>query len=133
MIVVRYICMKKRWMMPINSKNKGSVGEREWSNLCKSQGYNTRRGQQYCGSNGDADVVGIPGLHMEIKRVENLNVSKAIAQAINDKRDGEIPIVAHRKNREDWLVTMRADDWFEFLREWNSGKELEGDTNGEQT
>ena len=119
--------------MPINSKNKGSVGEREWSNLCKSQGYITRRGQQYCGSNGDADVVGIPGLHMEIKRVENLNVSKAIAQAINDKRDGEIPIVAHRKNREDWLVTMRADDWFEFLREWNSGKELEGDTNGEQT
>lgn len=111
-------------MAKINSRSKGAAGEREWSNLCKAQGYNTRRGQQFCGANGDADVVGIHGIHQEIKRVENLNVSKAMAQAVNDMKPGEIPVVAHRKNREDWLVTMRAADWFEFLREWNSGREL---------
>lgn len=109
-------------MSKINSKAKGAAGEREWSNMCKAQGYNTRRGQQFCGANGDADVVGIPGIHQEIKRVENLNVSKAMAQAVSDMKPEEIPIVAHRKNREEWLVTMRAADWFEFLREWHSGK-----------
>lgn len=106
----------------VNSRAKGAAGEREWSNLCKAQGYNTRRGQQYSGANGDADVVGIPGLHLEVKRVENLNVSKAMQQAITDKRKEEIPVVAHRKNREDWLITMQAEDWFEFLREWHSKK-----------
>ena len=27
------------------------------------------------------------------------------------KGDNEIPIVAHRKNRADWLITMKASDW----------------------
>lgn len=115
---------KSKTTSKINSRAKGVAGEREWSSICKEQGYNTRRGQQFCGNNGDADVVGIDGVHMEIKRVQNLNISKAIKQAVEDSRESEIPIVAHRKNGEKWLVTMRAEDWFEFLREWNSSKAL---------
>ena len=42
-----------------NSRAKGARGELELSNLLKQYGYSTRRGQQYCGSNGDADVVGL--------------------------------------------------------------------------
>lgn len=114
--------------MPINSRNKGKVGEREWSNICKEQGYNTRRGQQFNGADGSADVIGIDGLHMEIKRVENLNISKAVKQAVSDCRDSEMPIVAHRKNGEEWLVTMRAEDWFILLREWHSTRELESES-----
>lgn len=111
----------------INSRAKGSRGEREWSSICKEQGYNTRRGQQFCGANGDADVVGVNGIHFEVKRVQSLNVSKAMQQAVNDRKAEELPVVAHRKDREEWLVTMRAEDWFEFLREWNSNKELESE------
>lgn len=102
----------------VNSKQKGKVGELEFSNLCKKHGFNTRRSQQYAGINNDADVVGLEGIHIEVKRVERLNVSQAIGQAIRDKTDEEIPIVAHRKNREPWLITMTADDWFKLYKKY---------------
>lgn len=104
-------------MAKINSRAKGAAGEREFSNLCKKHGFDTRRGQQYSGIEGK-DVVGLDGIHIEVKRVERLNVSQAIGQAIRDKADEEIPIVAHRKNREGWLITMTADDWFKFYKEY---------------
>ena len=42
----------------MNSRTKGKAGELELSKVLKTYGYDTRRGQQYCGANGDADVVG---------------------------------------------------------------------------
>ena len=52
-----------------NSRRKGASGERELAKKLREYGYEARRGQQYCGSNGDADVVGIPGIHIECKRL----------------------------------------------------------------
>ena len=72
----------------INSKQKGARGERELSSKLKEYGYNTRRGQQYCGANGDADVIGLAGIHIECKRVEKLNIYDAISQAKADAREG---------------------------------------------
>ena len=112
--------------MAVNSRNKGKSGELELSRILREHGYDTRRGQQYCGSNGDADVVGLPYIHIECKRVEKLNLQKAMTQSIYDSRENEFPCVMHRKNREDWKVTMLLDDWIELYREWEAGKELEG-------
>lgn len=103
--------------MAKNSRAKGAAGERELSNVLKEYGYQTRRGQQYCGANGDADVVGLDGIHIECKRVERLNIDDAMAQAVADAREGETPAVFHRKNRKGWLVTMRLDDWLKMYRE----------------
>lgn len=94
-----------------NSRQKGAAGERELANVLKGCGYEARRGQQYCGSNGDADVVGIPGVHIECKRVEHLNLYDAMDQSVRDAKPDEIPVVMHRKNRKEWLVTVRLDDW----------------------
>ena len=105
--------------MAINSRQKGKAGELELAHILEGYGYETRRGQQYCGSNGDADVVGLPGIHIESKRVENLNISKAMQQAENDARDGEIPCVFHRKNREKWKVTMNLDDFMKMYERWS--------------
>lgn len=74
----------------MNSRNKGATGERELAKVLRGYGYNCRRGQQYCGANGDADVVGLPGLHIECKRVERLNLDDAMAQAKADARDADI-------------------------------------------
>lgn len=82
--------------------------------ILREYGYDSRRGQQYCGSNGDADVVGLPGVHIECKRVERLNIYDAIEQSKNDARDGENPVVMHRRNRKEWLVTMPLDDWMKI-------------------
>ena len=105
--------------MPINSRNKGKVGEREIAKILRDYGYeDCRRGEQYCGANGDADVVGLPEIHCEIKRVEKLNVDNAIDQAVRDARAGEMPTVFHRKNRKPWLVTMRLDDWMRLYKSY---------------
>lgn len=102
-----------------NSKNKGARGERELSSKLKEYGYNTRRGQQYCGANGDADVVGLPNIHIECKRVEKLNIYNAISQAKADANGNELPTVFHRKDRSEWLVTMTLEDWMKIYQESN--------------
>ena len=102
----------------MNSRTKGAVGERELAKKLREYGYDCRRGQQYCGTNVDADVIGLPGIHIECKRVERLNIDDAMLQAIRDRRDGEYPAVFHRKNNHEWLVTMRLDNWIEIYREW---------------
>ena len=111
--------------MPINSRAKGKAGELELSRVLREHGYDTRRGQQYCGANGDADVVGLPYIHIECKRVEKLNLDAAMSQARSDARENEKLVIMHRKNREPWKVTMLLDDWIELYREWAAGKELE--------
>lgn len=108
-------------MRKINSRTKGANGERELALKLKEYGYDCRRGQQYCGANGDADVVGLPGIHIECKRVERLNIEDAMMQALKDSKLDEYPAVFHRKNNCKWLVTMRLDDWIEIYKEWEAG------------
>lgn len=101
-----------------NSRAKGAAGERELASKLREYGYSARRGQQYSGANGDADVVGLPGIHIECKRVEKLNLYDAMSQSKRDARQEEIPTVMHRKNHCEWLVTMRLEDWIELYKEW---------------
>ncbi len=99
----------------MNSKQKGARGERELSNKLKEYGFETRRGQQYCGANGDADVVGLEGIHIECKRVEKLNLDEAMEQATADANENiEFPTVFHRRNSKMWKVTMYLDDWIKL-------------------
>ena len=107
----------------INSRQKGARAERELANLLKKYGYETRRGQQYSGANGDADVVGLDKIHIECKRVERLNIEDAVAQSVRDARACETPGVMHRTNHQPWLVTMRLDDWIKFYKEWSESNE----------
>ena len=104
----------------MNSRAKGAAGERELAKKLREYGYECRRGQQYCGANGDADVLGLPGIHIECKRVERLNIDDAMLQAIRDRREGEFPAVFHRKNNCKWLVTMQLEDWIEIYKEWRA-------------
>lgn len=109
--------------MPINSREKGAKGERELSKKLREYGYDSRRGQQYCGANGDADVIGLPGIHIECKRVERLNLYDAMSQSKSDAKTDEIPAVFHRRNKEKWLVTMELDDFMKIYPEWEAGKD----------
>ena len=99
----------------MNSRQKGARGERELAAELRKYGVDARRGQQYAGANGDADVVGLPGFHIECKRVEALNVHMAVEQSTRDARAGEVPIVCHRKNNTEWLVTLKLKDFMEVI------------------
>lgn len=103
-------------MGKINSRRKGAVGEREIAHILQDYGYDARRGQQFSGLQGDADVVGVPYLHLEIKRVQALNLDKAMEQSIRDARDGEIPVVMHRKDRQPWRVTLGLEDFMKMFQ-----------------
>lgn len=113
----------------VNGKRKGAAGELEFSKVCTQHGYKARRTAQYCGKSGDAsDVVGLPGMHVEVKRVEKLNIYDAIAQAKRDAAEnGRRPMVAHRRNRGEWLITLPLEVFFEIYREWEAGTRDETD------
>ena len=99
----------------MNSRDKGRRGEVELANKLKEYGYDARRGQQFAGIHGDADVIGLPNVHVEYKRVERLNIEDAMAQSERDASAvGDIPTVFHRKNGHKWLVTMKMEDWMEM-------------------
>ena len=106
--------------MAVNSRRKGAAGERELAHKLNDYGYNTRRSVQYNGKadDGQADLLGLPGIHIECKRVEKLNLYDAMAQAIHDAKGREIPSVFHRRNHCEWLVTMRLDDWIKLYKEY---------------
>lgn len=107
--------------MAINSRRKGATFERKLAGLLRDYGYDCRRGQQYCGANGDADVVGLPGIHIEAKAVERLNLYDAMAQSKHDARSGEIPVVMHKKNNCKVLVTLELEDFMTIYRDYEVG------------
>ena len=100
-----------------NSRAKGAAGERELANKLKEHGFTARRTHQFCGKAGDSDVVceELDSYHIEVKRVQNLNVDKAIDQATRDCGD-KTPIVCHRKNNRPWLVTMYIEDFLALVQ-----------------
>lgn len=104
--------------MAINSRQKGKRGELELAHKLKDFGFTeAKRGQQYSGINGDADVVdAIPNIHIEVKRVERLNIDEAMAQSVRDARENETPTVFHRRNNKGWLVTMRLEDFIKIYK-----------------
>ena len=101
----------------MNSRRKGKVGEREFASLLREHGFDARRGQQFAGGADSPDVVSpaLSWLHVEVKRVQNLNLADACTQAEGDSA-GKPWIVAHRRNHAPWLITMRAETFFNFLR-----------------
>lgn len=56
-----------------SSQRKGAAGERELAAILRGRGYDIERGGSL--SYGEVpDLVGLPGVHIEVKRVERLNV-----------------------------------------------------------
>ena len=107
----------------MNSRRKGKTGELALVRKLKEYGYDVRRSQQYAGANGDADVVGIDGLHIECKYTAQGHgkTYEWMEQAERDRREGETPVVMHKKvskeyRGNEWLVTMTLND---FLNIWS--------------
>lgn len=102
----------------MNSKRKGSAGERELAGILEAHGFPAHRNEQRYVSgynNPDVSAEGLEAYHIEVKRVERLNVPEAMEQAVNDCA-GRVPVLAHRRNRQPWLVTMRLEDWLKLIQ-----------------
>lgn len=103
--------------MGAKSQAKGRRGELELSRVLQGHGYDVRPGDPL-NYGTEPDLVGLPMVHVEVKRRENVNLSAALDQAAADAekfRDG-LPAVFHRKNRESWRVTMLLSDWLQLYQ-----------------
>ena len=109
----------------INSRQKGARGEREWRDHLIANGYEARRGQQFSGSPDSPDVVCNLPFHFEVKRVEKLNIEKAVKQSEDDCGES-MPVVAHKKNRGQWLVTMPEWVFFALIKKDSEEEESDG-------
>ncbi len=109
-----------------NSRAKGVKGELEWGKFLRDHGFPARRGQQYSGNPDAPDVIceALPKILFEVKRVEQFHLYKAMEQASNDAGRDKVPVVVHRKNGEEWVVVMRAEDWLELLKPFNPYEDL---------
>ena len=95
------------------SKRKGRGGELELAETLNAMGYEKVAAGECTSYGHEPDISGLWGVHVECKRCERLNISKAMLQSVTDAakfRDGR-PAVFHRRNREQWLVTMRLQDF----------------------
>lgn len=104
----------------MNSCRKGADGERELAAMLRDEGYDIERGgtQSY---GTVPDLRGLPGIHIECKRVERLNVAEAMKQSVRDSerfKDGD-PALFHRRSRSPWLVTMLFSDWIRLYKRGN--------------
>lgn len=101
----------------MNSNRKGKRGEREFAAVLREAGFDARRGRQFAGGPDSPDVASkaLSWLHVEVKRVQRLNVADACARAEADA-GGKPFAVAHRRNGSPWLVTVRAELFFKLLR-----------------
>lgn len=100
-----------------NSKQKGKRGELECADVLRKLGFpEVRRSVQYNGKgDGLADLIGINGVHIEVKRNEHLNIYDAYEQAEGDARSGDTPTVIFRKNNKRWLVALSIEDWAKLI------------------
>src|ERR1700761_9126833 len=76
-----------------------------------------KRGQQFHGGPDSADVVGLPGHHVEVKFTDKLRIQDAMAQAVCDSGPGEMPLVAFKQTGEPWLAITPMDDYLLLVRE----------------
>ena len=110
-----------------SSKRKGKIGELEVANLLKAAGFEkAQRSAQCKGNTGQApDVEGLPGIHIEVKRVERLNLRKAYEQAVNDSKENgnnDFPVVFHRGSYQPWMVTLSLEDFLKLYKKGDVNK-----------
>lgn len=105
-------------------KDKGCDGEREFAQLMTSHGFPAHRGVQWVDifhQQPDVILETLPKIHVEVKRVDRLNIHKALAQAERDAKPSQTPVVAFRRNRGAWFIALRFEDWISSLPEVSRG------------
>jgi Holliday junction resolvase len=103
----------------VNGKQKGKRGELELAHFLTDHGHPARRGQQFKGTPDSPDVEceSLGFLNIECKRVENLNINKAMDKSREDAGESQIPVVCHRRNGKKWLITLDLENFLKLIND----------------
>lgn len=97
-------------------KSKGTRGEKEVQELLRDAGYTRTKRNLGSGAQGGGDLIeSIPGHSIEVKRVERLNVWKALAQCEAAASPTDVPLLVFRRNRSRWYACVPLDDYLPLV------------------
>lgn len=99
----------------MKSQRKGAAAERELVHELRRIGFTgaKKTSAMYQPGTVAPDISGLPGCHLEAKRVEKLNIEQAMDQSCMDAGPN-IPVVCHRRSRSAWLLTLPLADVGDF-------------------
>lgn len=106
------------------SRMKGKRGERktaeELREVFPEFSEKIRRGLQARLGHDEPDILGIPGVHVEVKTGKQPNPRAALQQAIRDAREGDrgVPVAVIRDDRKEPFAILRWSDFLVMLQTW---------------
>jgi hypothetical protein len=89
------------------SREKGKRGERMVVGIVRQHG-------EACSFRADRkalDVIGLYGVHLEVKFTKKLSLWASVEQAKADAREGHFPVVVHRASRRPWVAILPFEDF----------------------
>lgn len=97
------------------SREKGKRAELKVRDKLRDMGHtDARRGQVF---NHEPDIVGVAGVHIEVKDQKDLVITKAWQQSVEAAKPSEIPVVIYKRgDRQPFMLLCRFDD-YEALKE----------------
>jgi hypothetical protein len=121
----------------VNSRRKGKTGELEACQALRELfGWAANRTQQRTGwsptgDSPDIEVAQTPDLFWEIKRVQALNVPRALSLAAR-QCGRRCPVVMHRPNRSPngWMLTLRLSDLPRLVHAYTTATDSEAAQGG---
>lgn len=98
-------------------RRKGAVAELEIVRLLKDRGLKAQRTAplQAAGGVNDADVLGVEGHHIEVKRQERVCIDAWCAQAELAAKPTDTPCVVWRRSRQPWRVALPLEDFLDLV------------------
>lgn len=99
------------------SRTKGGTGEREVVEMLHAAGFTGARRNFQSGGQGGGDIVGVPDVHLEVKRQETVSIWKWIGQAEGEAARTALPLVVFRRSHSSWYAVLSAQDLFGLLQE----------------
>ena len=100
-----------------SSQRKGRAAERELAGILQGYGFpDARPGAPVC-YGSEPDLLGVPNVHIEVKRRESVDIAAALRQARADAEYfGGIPALFCRDNGERWRVVIDLADWIKLYK-----------------
>jgi hypothetical protein len=98
-----------------SQRRRGAAGELEVVRLCREAGFPASRNLNQP-RDGGADIVGIAGVAIEVKRTERADVWSWWQQAEGNAGPTNLPIVAFRRDSSSWLAVTDFAELLALIR-----------------
>jgi hypothetical protein len=101
--------------MSASERRKGADGELEVVKIARAHGWPASRNLDQA-RDGGADIAGIAGVCLEVKRTEIAHPWNWWAQVTAAAGATQLPVVAFRRSSSPWLAIVELDELFALLR-----------------